>query len=75
MSGLIILLELMSSFATIADLDETLNRSIETAMINVFWLPHDGVPAGCAVFRMKADIADQEVTCRAMQIFCLIRSM
>ena len=44
-------------------------------MINVFWLPHDGVPAGCAVFRMEADTADYEVTCRAMLIFCLIRSM
>jgi len=51
----------MSSFATNADLDETLNKPIETAMINVFWLPHVTrvVPAGCAVFCMEADTADQ----------------
>ena len=36
MSGLIILLELMSSFATIADIDETLNKFIEISMIDVF---------------------------------------
>ena len=64
MSGLIILLELMSSFATIADLDETLNKSIHKSMISVFWSPHflEVVPAGYAVLRVEVDNVDQEAT-------------
>ena len=54
----------MSSFSTIADLDETLNKSIYKSMISVFWSPHviEVVPTGYAVLRMEADTVDYEAT-------------
>ncbi len=77
MSGLIIFLELMSSFATIADLVEALNKPIETARINVlgYVILLEVCRQDVQCFVWKPILKIKRRQCRAMQIYCLIRSM